>query len=93
MIMKRRGPYKDRKGNRIAAGAVVASAITINHDTFKGFNFEVTVCKKAGRELILDGVYGWSRLSERAAKELCVIMPDTDLRKLHCEFAREFQPD
>ena len=38
---------------------VVASAITINHSTFKGFNFETTVCKKRGRSLILEGVHGW----------------------------------
>ncbi len=82
--------YLDRKGKRITAGAIVASAITINHDTFKGFNFEVTVCKKKGRELILDGVYGWSRLSERPAKELSIITPETDLRRLSCEFATDF---
>lgn len=82
--------YKDREGKRIGAGAIVASAITINHDTFKGFNFEVTVCKRQGRELILDGVHGWSRLSERPANELCVIAAETDLRKLYCEFARAF---
>ncbi len=82
--------YKDRNGKRIYAGAVVASAITINHDTFKGFNFEVTICKKQGRELVLDGVHGWSRLSERGAKELCVLTHETDLRHLWCEFARDF---
>ncbi len=82
--------YRDRKNKRITAGSIVASAITINHDTFKGFNFEVTVCKKKGRELILDGVYGWSRLSDRPAKELCVITPETNMSKLFCEFATDF---
>lgn len=82
--------YKDRNGKRIKAGAIVAAAIIINHGTFKGFNFEVTVCRKKGRELILDGVYGWRRLSESVAKELCVITADTDMREMWCQFAKDF---
>lgn len=82
--------YYDRNKRRIKAGSIVASAITLNHDTFKGFNFQVTVCKMKGRDLILDGVYGWSRLRDHDAKELCVITSETDLRKLFCEFATDF---
>jgi hypothetical protein len=84
--------YRDRHGNRIAQGSIVAAAITINHATFRGFNFEVTVCKKHGRDLILDGVHGWSRLAERNARELCVLGPQTDLRRLYAEFGKEFPP-
>lgn len=82
--------YKDREGKPIKIGDVVARAITINHDTFKGFNFSVNVCKRKGRELILDGVFGWCRLSDSDAKELHVITGETDLRKLYCDFSISF---
>lgn len=82
--------YKDRYGKRIKAGSVVAAAITINHDTFKGFNFETTVCRKRGCKLILDGVHGWRRLSESDARELAVIDAETDLTNVYVDFARAF---
>lgn len=87
--------YKDRTGVPIKVGDVVARAITINHETFKGFSFAINIVKKQGRSLILDGVHGYAYLSETDAKEMMVLNtgdPDINLRGLHCEFSREFGP-
>lgn len=84
--------YKDRHGTPIKVGDVIAAAITINHETFRGFSFDVRIIKKKGRELIADGVHGWCRLSERAANELVVLKGDTDLTRVHCDLSRDFGP-
>ncbi len=85
--------YKDRNGKRIKAGTIVACVITVNHNAFRGFCFEACVCIKKGRALFLDGVHGWTRLDDRSREELCVIDADADMRKIECDFLRDFPRD
>jgi hypothetical protein len=82
---------KDRYGNEINVGDVVLSAITINHDTYRGFTFATNIVRKQGRLLILDGVHCWGYLHRRKAAELVKVTPETDLWKVEADFIRDFR--
>jgi hypothetical protein len=82
--------FLDRNGERIRVGAIVAAVITVNHETFKGFNFEVTVCQVQNGEMFLEGAYGHHLLSDRKPEELCIIDADTSIREVMVCFAQDF---
>lgn len=90
--MKRTTSYKDRNGKRIRNGAVVAKAITCNHDAFRGFTFTVAIVKKRGTRLILDGVHAFCYLQDINPREVVVLDSETDLRAVEATFIREFRP-
>jgi len=81
----------DRNGKEIKIGDVVAQAITLNHDTFKGFTFTTRICRWYEGEVILDGVYGYSWLYDTDSKELEVIDKDTDMSSLEYYFSTTFR--
>lgn len=66
-------------------------AITLNHETFRGFTFSTNIVKKKGRSLILDGVHSWGYLSDQNPQEMVKLMPHTDLRQVEAEFIRDFR--
>jgi len=83
---------RDRYGEEIEVGDVVVSAITINHDTYRGFSFTVNIVRQAKGGLILDGVWTTCPLSARKPAELVKLTPTTDLQVVDFEFRKEFGP-
>ncbi len=81
--------YRDRFGKPISEGDVVLTAITINHDTYKGFSFATTIVRRRGRSLILDGVHTVGYLCQRPRHELVKVTPETDLRAVEAEFLHD----
>jgi hypothetical protein len=83
---------KDRFGKVIRRGDVVVTAITINHDNYKGFSFVTWIVKQEGRVLVGDGTWTTCRISEVPRKQIVKLHPDTDLREVEAMFIREFGP-
>lgn len=78
--------YRDAFGKQIKRGCVVASYISINHETFKGFHFSTKVAKMRGRVLVLDGVHCWGEVRHQKPEHMVVIDADSDMRKIGCYF-------
>ena len=83
--------YRDREGNTINVGDVVAAAVTMNQQTYAPFAFVVTIVKKVKGRLILDGVFTTSELKDRPAKQLQKLHGGVDLRKLNSDWLVEFR--
>lgn len=84
--------YKDRYGKPISEGDVVLAAITVNHDSFRGFGFATFIVRRKGRSLWLDGTWTTCPLRARPARELVKATIDVDLQTVDYEFRKEFGP-
>ena len=82
--------YKDREGNVIKLGDVVATAINMNQERYL-LSYSVAICKKQGRNLILDGPIGSCFLSDMKSEQMQKLTKDTDLRSLWADWIRKFR--
>ena len=79
--------YKDRYGNPIKVGDTVLQLISMNMERHSS-PYTVMIIKKEKNKLILDGVWGRGYLSTQVPQDLCVLTPETDMRKVHCDFLK-----
>jgi len=85
--------YRDRYGKRISCGDVVLVAITINHFNSLLVPWQVMICRRRGRELILDGPLASGSLREIPADQLACVHESLDLRTVWSDFRRAFPAD
>jgi hypothetical protein len=82
-------PYRDMDGEIIKVGDVILMLVSINIDNFKGFPYDTRICKKLGRELILDGMYGYTQLRYVPRSHIKKINADSNMRKIGIYFLRK----
>lgn len=82
--------YRDREGSVIREGDAVATAVTINQQTYRPFSFVVAIVKRKAGRLILDGVFTEGWIGDRKPRELQKLHGSVDLRKLNADWILEF---
>jgi hypothetical protein len=77
--------YKDRYNNIVKIGDTVLHLISINMDKHSE-PYTINVVRKEKNKLILDGVFGRTRLCDVKPEDICVMTPETNMRKVYCDF-------